>query len=57
MNKLILVDNSIFRVVFGNTRRLFYDNGNDGLSDMVNTPLGVRIIIWLKVKVTLSDFY
>ena len=33
VNKLNLVDNSISRVVFGNTRRLFYDNGNDGLSD------------------------
>ena len=27
MNKLNLVDNSISRVVFGNTRNLFYDNG------------------------------
>ena len=25
MNKLNLVDNSIYRVLFGNTRRLFYD--------------------------------
>ena len=31
MNKLNLVDNSIYRVLFGNTRRLFYDIGNDGL--------------------------
>ena len=35
MNKLNLVDNSISRVVFGNTRMLFYDNGNDGFSDTV----------------------
>ena len=35
MNKLNQVDNSISRVVFGNTRRLFYDNGTDGLSDTV----------------------
>ena len=34
MNKLNLVDNSISRVLFGNTRRLFYI-GNDGLSDSV----------------------
>ena len=33
--KLNLVDNSIYRVLFGNTRRLFYDIGNDGLSDSV----------------------
>ena len=33
MNKLNLVDNSIYRVLFGNTRRLFYDIGNDGLID------------------------
>ena len=32
MNKLNLVDNSIYRVLFGNTRRLFYDIG---LSDSV----------------------
>ena len=35
VNKLNLVDNSIYRVLFGNTRRLFYDIGNDGLSDSV----------------------
>ena len=35
MNKLNLVDNSISRVVFGNTRSFFYDNGTDGLSDTV----------------------
>ena len=35
MNKLNLVDNSIYRVLFGNTRRLCYDIGNDGLSDSV----------------------
>ena len=35
MNKLNLVDNSISRVLFGNTRRLFYDIDNDGLSDSV----------------------
>ena len=35
MNKLNLVDNSIYRVLFGNTRRLFYYIGNDGLSDSV----------------------
>ena len=39
MNKLNLVDNSISRVVFGNTRRLFCDNGNDGLSDAVRCLL------------------
>ena len=33
VNKLNLVDNSIYRVLYGNTRRLFYDIGNDGLSD------------------------
>ena len=33
MNKLNLVDNSIYRVLFGNTRR--YDIGNDGISDSV----------------------
>ena len=33
VNKLNLVDNSIYRVLFGNTRRLFHDIGNDGLSD------------------------
>ena len=33
VNKINLVDNSISRVEFGNTTRLFYDNGNDGLSD------------------------
>ena len=33
MNKLNLVDNSISRVLFGNTKRLFYDIDNDGLSD------------------------
>ena len=33
VNKLNLVDNSISRVLFGNTRRLFYDIDNDGLSD------------------------
>ena len=32
---LNLVDNSIYRVLFGNTRRLFYDIDNDGLSDSV----------------------
>ena len=35
VNKLNLVDNSISRVLFGNTRRLFYDIDNDGLSDSV----------------------
>ena len=35
MNKLNLVDKSISRVLFGNTRRLFYDIGNDGLIDSV----------------------
>ena len=35
VNKLNLVDNSIYRVLFGNTRRVFYDIGNDGLSDSV----------------------
>ena len=35
VNKLNLVDNSIYRVLFGNTRRLFYDIGNDGLSNSV----------------------
>ena len=35
MNKLNLVDNSIYRVLFGNTRSLFYDIGNDGLTDSV----------------------
>ena len=35
VNKLNLVDNSIYRVLFGNTRRLLYDIGNDGLSDSV----------------------
>ena len=39
MNKLNVVDISISRVVFGNTRRLFYDNGNDGLSDTVQCLL------------------
>ena len=32
MNKLNLVDNSISRVLFGNTRRLLYDNGNDSVT-------------------------
>ena len=36
VNKLNLVDNSISRVVFGNTRRLFYDYGNDGPSVYVD---------------------
>ena len=35
MNKLNLVDNSMSHIVFKNTRRLFYDNGNDSLSDSV----------------------
>ena len=35
MNKLNLDVNSISRVLFVNTRRLFYDIGKDGLSDSV----------------------
>ena len=35
MNKLNLVDNSISRVLFGNTRRVFYVIGIDGLSDNI----------------------
>ena len=35
VNKLNLVDNSIYHIVSKNTRRLFYDNGNDGLGDSV----------------------
>ena len=35
VNKLNLFDNSISHIVSENTRRLFYDNGNDGLSDSV----------------------
>ena len=35
VNKLNLVDNSISHIVSKNTRRLFYDNDNDGLSDSV----------------------
>ena len=35
VNKHNLVDNLIARVVFANTRRLFYDIGSDGLSDTV----------------------
>ena len=35
MNKLNLVDNSISRVLFGNTGSFCYDNGNYGLSDSV----------------------
>ena len=33
--KLNLVDNSISHILFKNTRMLFYDKGNDGLSDTV----------------------
>ena len=32
---LNLVDNSISHILFKNTRMLFYDKGNDGLSDTV----------------------
>ena len=35
MNTLNLVDRSISRVLFGNTRRLFYDIGNDDVCDSV----------------------
>ena len=35
VNMLNLVDNSISHIVFKNTRMLFYDKGNDSLSDSV----------------------
>ena len=35
VDKLNLVDNSISHILFKNTRMLFYDKGNDGLSDTV----------------------
>ena len=35
MDKLNLVDNSISHILFKNARMLFYDKGNDGLSDTV----------------------
>ena len=35
MDKLNLVDNSISHILFKNTIMLFYDKGNDGLSDTV----------------------
>ena len=35
VNKLNLVNNLTSQIVFKNSRRLFYDNGNDGLNDSV----------------------
>ena len=35
MNKLNLVDNSIYRDYLGTLESFFYDIGNDGLSDSV----------------------
>ena len=35
VNKLNLVNNSTSQILSKNSRRLFYDNGNDGLSDSV----------------------
>ena len=38
-NKLNLLDTSTSHIVSKNSRRLFYDNGNDGLSDNVRCLL------------------
>ena len=39
VNKLNLLDTSTSHIVSKNSRKLFYDNGNDGLSDSVRCLL------------------
>ena len=50
MNKLNLVDNLISRVVFGNTRRIFFYNGSDDFSDTVQ---GSKFVVAMVANATM----